>query len=199
MGAYSLNALLAAQVELETPTIKEANGSFEREELESAFSWLCDQAKQTRFKLEKIRSITITGDKAQVELTLTGLVELPTYRPADGKFDVTFDWEKEEGRLAADPRGVGQGALSWSAKFISRAFIRFPQPSNQSPRNTNSSATRFSERRAAGIASESAPNNCREALFPAARRLSAALAECPLGEGFVELQIRCAPRLRCGA
>lgn len=96
MAVYSLNALLAPRVELENPTISEASGSFERPEMESAFSWLCEQAKQTRFKTEKIHSISITGDKAQVHLTLTGLVELPTYRPADGKFDATFDWEKEE-------------------------------------------------------------------------------------------------------
>ncbi len=94
MGAYSLNGLLAPQVELETPTIEEANGTFEREELESAFSWLCDQAKQTRFEMEELRGITITGDKAQVKLVLTALVELPTYNPADGNYDVTFDWVK---------------------------------------------------------------------------------------------------------
>ena len=94
MGAYSLNGLLAPQVELETPTIDEANGSFEREELESAFTWLCDQAKQTQFKMEKLRGITISGDRAQVKVLLTGVVELPTFRPADGKYDVTFDWVK---------------------------------------------------------------------------------------------------------
>lgn len=95
MAVYSLNALLAPRIELENPTIKEASGSLERPELESAFSWICDQAKQTRFKAEEFHSINVTGDKAQVHLTLTGLVELPTYRPADGKFDATFDWEKE--------------------------------------------------------------------------------------------------------
>ncbi|MEO5915168.1 MAG: hypothetical protein ABIS50_13110 [Luteolibacter sp.] len=96
MGAFSLNGLLAPQVQLETPTIDEANGTFEREELESAFTWLCDQAKQTSFKMEELRGITISGDKAQVKLTLTGLVELPTYKPADGSYDVTFDWVKEK-------------------------------------------------------------------------------------------------------
>lgn len=93
-GAYPLNALLAAEVELDTPTIQEANGTFERSELESAFSWLCNQARQTRFALRNFNSVTINGDKAKVELTLEGLVELPSYRPADGTYDVTFDWEK---------------------------------------------------------------------------------------------------------
>ncbi|MES2658332.1 MAG: hypothetical protein V4689_06925 [Verrucomicrobiota bacterium] len=96
MGAYSLNGLLAPEVELETPTIDEANGTFAREELESGFSWLCDQAKLTRFEMEELREITIDGDKAKVVLVLTGLVELPTYNPADGRYDVTFDWVKGE-------------------------------------------------------------------------------------------------------
>ncbi len=94
LGAYSLNALLAPRVELDAPTIQEANGSFERSELESAFSWLCNQASQTRFELQKFHSVSVNGDQAKVELTLTGLVELPTYRPADGTYGVTFDWEK---------------------------------------------------------------------------------------------------------
>ncbi len=96
MAAYSLNALLASQVELENPEIQEANGSFERAELESAFSWLCNQARQTRFEAGKFHSVSVSGDAAKVRLSLTGLVELPTYRPADGTYEVTFDWQKEE-------------------------------------------------------------------------------------------------------
>ena len=95
MRVYSLNALLAGEVRLDNPTIKEANGTFERTELESAFSWLCEQAKETRFKVGKFESVTVAGDRSQVSLTLSGLVELPTYRPADGNFNVTFDWVKE--------------------------------------------------------------------------------------------------------
>jgi hypothetical protein len=96
MAAYSLNSLLASQVELENPEIEDANGSFERAELESAFSWLCNQARQTRFEAGKFHSVNVNGDAAKVKLSLTGLVELPTYRPADGTYDVTFDWQKEE-------------------------------------------------------------------------------------------------------
>jgi hypothetical protein len=96
MVAYSLNSLLASQVELENPEIEDANGSFERAELESAFSWLCNQARQTRFEAGKFHSVNVNGDAAKVKLSLTGLVELPTYRPADGTYDVTFDWQKEE-------------------------------------------------------------------------------------------------------
>ncbi len=96
MGAYSLSSLLASEVQLDTPTIKEANGSFQRAELESAYSWLCNQAKETRFELKKLRSVTVTGDQATVDLTLTGLVVLPQYRPVDGTFDVIYEWQKEK-------------------------------------------------------------------------------------------------------
>lgn len=95
-GAYSLNALLAKEVELDTPTIKEANGTFERSELESAYSWLSNQAKQTRFELKDLRSVKVNGKEAVVELSLEGLVELPTYRPADGTYNVIFNWRQEE-------------------------------------------------------------------------------------------------------
>ena len=96
LGTYSLNALLASEVKLDTPTITEANGTFEREELESAFSWLCNQAKQTRFELKDFKSVEVDGDTAVVVVLLEALVELPTYRPADGRYDATFDWRREE-------------------------------------------------------------------------------------------------------
>lgn len=94
-GAYSLNAILAEEVELDTPTIGEANGTFERNELESAYSWLSNQAKQTRFELRDFRSVKVDGKEAVVELSLEGLVELPAYRPADGTYDVIFNWRQE--------------------------------------------------------------------------------------------------------
>lgn len=96
LGTYSLNALLAEQVSLESSTIHEANGTFERPELESAYSWLCQQAKKTHFDLVKFDSINVAGTRAKVAFTLDALVELPNYRPADGNYQVVFDWEKAE-------------------------------------------------------------------------------------------------------
>jgi hypothetical protein len=92
MGVYSLNALLAPEVELETPTIPEANGTFERSEMESSFSWLCEQARETRFELVKFHSVRIDGDRADVAFSLEALVQLPSHRPADGRYEVTFRW-----------------------------------------------------------------------------------------------------------
>jgi hypothetical protein len=96
LGAYSLNALLAREVELSTPTIDQANGTFERSELESAFSWLCQQAKHTSFELDEFRTVNISGERGEVVFSLDALVELPTYRPVDGRFAVTFRWQREE-------------------------------------------------------------------------------------------------------
>lgn len=96
MGVYSLNALLAPEVELDTPTIREANGTFDRPELESAFSWLCEQAKETRFELEKFGSVKVNGDQAELGFLLKAQVVLPSYRPADGRYDVTFHWLRED-------------------------------------------------------------------------------------------------------
>lgn len=95
LGVYRLNSLLAEQVELSTPTIEQANGTFDRSELESGFSWICQQAKQTRFLLDEIQSIDVASDRGKVVFTLEALVELPSDNPADGKFEVTFQWQRE--------------------------------------------------------------------------------------------------------
>ena len=96
MKSFSLNAKLGGNVELKTPTIEEANGRFDRSQLEQGFSYLCGNAKQSFFKIERFTSVTANGDEGHVELRLDGLVELKSYRPVDGKFDVELDWRKEK-------------------------------------------------------------------------------------------------------
>jgi hypothetical protein len=102
LGVYRMNSLLAEQVELNTPTIEQANGTFARSELESGFSFICQQAKQTRFILNEIQSVEVASDRSTVVFSIEALVELPAYRPVDGNFQVTFHWqrEKDEWRLA---------------------------------------------------------------------------------------------------
>ena len=94
MGVYSLNALLAPNVTIENQTIDEANGSFERSEIESTFSWLCQHAKQTRFELKNLEAVTISGDIGEVSCTVEALVELPAHRPADGIYHARFRWRR---------------------------------------------------------------------------------------------------------
>lgn len=74
MGSYQLNSLLAAEVTLDTPTIKEANGTFDRQELESAYSWLCNQAKMSRFEAKSFNDVTVIGDKATVNVDRKSVV-----------------------------------------------------------------------------------------------------------------------------
>jgi hypothetical protein len=95
-GLYPLNALLAEEVELVAPSIPEADGTFGRDEMESAYSWLAGQAKQTRFKLLEIHSIKVEGRRADVSFSLEALVELPNSRPADGRYEVVFHWLDDE-------------------------------------------------------------------------------------------------------
>jgi len=96
MGIYALNALLSSQVEFDAPpALDQASGFFDRSEVESAFSWLCDQAKQTRFNLRKIHSITVNGDQADVAFLIDALVELPNDRLADGHYECSFHWQLE--------------------------------------------------------------------------------------------------------
>lgn len=96
MGVYSLNALLAKEVTLENPAIQEANGTFDREELGSAFSWICEQARRTQFDLHSIESITVIGNQADLSFTLNALAEMPDYRPADGEYNVRFRWIRDD-------------------------------------------------------------------------------------------------------
>lgn len=95
-GVYTLNALLAPEVELESPDLAQANGTFERSELENAFSWLCDRVRVSRFESRGIDAIRIDGNRAVVSLAVDGLVDLGDRRPVDGRYSVTLEWRRDE-------------------------------------------------------------------------------------------------------
>lgn len=96
LGIYGLHAMLATSVELDTTTpLQEVSGNYERSEVESAFSWLCEKALLTRFEVLDFHSVTIQGDQADVAFALDALVELPESRPADGRYEVEFHWLRE--------------------------------------------------------------------------------------------------------
>lgn len=97
-GVYQLDALLAEDVELDTPTIPEANGTFPRTEMISAFASLCESVRQMHCKLEQIRSLEIAGDYADITVIIEALVDLSSYHPVDGRFDVTFHWQRDKDR-----------------------------------------------------------------------------------------------------
>lgn len=91
---YSMNALLAPEVELVVPDVPDANGSFDKEEMEAAFSWICQNAKRSHFDLIAFRDVDVIGDTATVRFLAEGYMELSTGRPADGRFEVTVVWKK---------------------------------------------------------------------------------------------------------
>ena len=96
LGVYSLNGLIAAELVLDTPTISDANGIFERSQIESGFSWLAGNAKSSELRIEDLESITVNGDEATVRATVDAVVILSDYRPADGLYSVELDWRKEK-------------------------------------------------------------------------------------------------------
>ena len=91
---FSMNAMLAPEVVMETPEISDANGTFDKQEVESAFYWICQNAKSSSFRVTEFRKVEMDGDRAKVRVNVEGYMELPAYRPADGAFDVSIDWIK---------------------------------------------------------------------------------------------------------
>jgi hypothetical protein len=91
---FSMNALLAPEVELIIPEISDANGSFDKQEMESAFSWICQNAKHSRFDVIAFRDVKVAGDTATVRFLAEGYIELGSGRPADGTFEVTIVWKE---------------------------------------------------------------------------------------------------------
>ena len=91
---FSMNAMLAPEVELVIPEIADANGTFDKMEMESAFSWICQNTKHSRFDVTAFRNVALNGDSATVNFLAKGYIELAADRPADGTFDVTVVWKK---------------------------------------------------------------------------------------------------------
>jgi hypothetical protein len=95
MGVYSLNSMITKELELETPT-EQANGTFEREQIESGFSYLGSQAEFTKFDVKDFQSVAVDGNRATVTVLIEGVVALSNYRPVDGLYQVSLDWQLEE-------------------------------------------------------------------------------------------------------
>jgi hydroxymethylpyrimidine/phosphomethylpyrimidine kinase len=93
---FSMNAMLAPEVSLTIPDIADANGTFDKQEMEAAFSWICQNAKESAFQVTDFREIVISGEKAKVHFTVEGFMEQGGRRVADGSFDVTIHWVKAD-------------------------------------------------------------------------------------------------------
>ena len=91
---FSMNALLAPEVALNVPGNSDANGIFDKQLMESAFSWICRNANSSQFDVTEFRSVTIDGQTATVNVVVEGYMELRKLRPVDGEYDVSIVWEK---------------------------------------------------------------------------------------------------------
>lgn len=92
-----MNGMLADDVEISSPSIERANGEFRSDQIESAYSWICRNVVESFFQVTEFHSVIIDGDHAEVEMTVEGFMQLPSFRPADGIHDVTLHWEKRDG------------------------------------------------------------------------------------------------------
>lgn len=97
LSGYSFGSFLADEVELDSHGIPEAEGTFSRSNLESAHTALASYARESGFEIERFHAVTVTGDLAHVSLTIDGFVQLPEFRPADGKYLVDLHWRCDDG------------------------------------------------------------------------------------------------------
>ena len=95
MGVFSLNSMITKELELESPT-EQANGTFDRETVESGFSYLSSQAEFTKFDVREFQSVLVEGDRATVTALIEGVVALSNFRPVDGLYQVTLNWNRED-------------------------------------------------------------------------------------------------------
>ena len=91
-GVYSINALLAAEVELASDSHPEMNGMRERTELESLYAWMAEHVVESSFKRLELRKLEVREPVAEVEFVVDGMVELPGTRPVNGKYEVFLLW-----------------------------------------------------------------------------------------------------------
>lgn len=89
---FSLNGLLAPELEIASPSIPKAEGSFDNEVVESAFGWICRNAKESEFVIVEFLELNVEGERALARIAVEGMMQLPSYRPVDGTYEVTIHW-----------------------------------------------------------------------------------------------------------
>lgn len=92
--SLSINGMIAPKLEMQCPTISQANGTFVREDIESAFSWICRNAKESEFEIIEFVDVDIQNDQATVVTQVEGFIDISGKRLTDGISDVTLHWEK---------------------------------------------------------------------------------------------------------
>lgn len=95
--ALSINGVLAPQFEIESSTVQQANGAFPSRKIESAYSWICSNTRESEFEITEFREVKIEGNRATVIATVEGFIDIKGNRPVDGTSDVTLYFQKTDG------------------------------------------------------------------------------------------------------
>ncbi|MGA0845084.1 MAG: hypothetical protein ACO3RV_00965 [Luteolibacter sp.] len=93
LGSYTLNALLAPDIELHTTMGDEFSGTFPREELESVYEWLARNAKECRVEPIKIHSVASHGDLIRVQVHCAVRVMVEDALVINGGVAIQMDWQ----------------------------------------------------------------------------------------------------------
>lgn len=96
LGSFKLDRLLQPVVEFDIPSIADANGPLERGEIGSAYTWLCGNARETRFRIERLDSIVVDRDLANVRARLEARVLLSGSQVVDSPGDASLTWRKTD-------------------------------------------------------------------------------------------------------
>lgn len=96
LAVYQLHPYLAPEVEISSSAHEDASGTFVRDELESAFSSICQHAVQCRFYEAQISDVAIDGKRATVSVSLQVKLEFQSLKVADGPFRAKLEWERGE-------------------------------------------------------------------------------------------------------
>jgi len=96
MRVFAMNKMLCPQVELIIPDVSEANGSFDKAEIEAVFSWICQNATRSHFEIVSFRDVSVSGEKASVSFAAAGSIQFRSTQPIEGSFEVTIIWKKAE-------------------------------------------------------------------------------------------------------
>jgi len=95
-GTFKLEQLLAPKIEFSVPSMADLNGSHDRADVTSGFSILCSNAKETKFKVKDLHSVTVNGNKATVNASLEILVDLKSAQAVDETGESILHWTKTE-------------------------------------------------------------------------------------------------------
>ncbi|MES2997470.1 MAG: hypothetical protein V4733_11735 [Verrucomicrobiota bacterium] len=102
-GPYALNKLLAPEVTLSISEVEEANGTFDRQEIESAYSVLRGHVTSSRFDHDSRIETSVSGNTATARVDLKARVEMSGHRVVlNGPRHAVFSWINDDGwRLTA--------------------------------------------------------------------------------------------------